>query len=323
MAKKRSNKQKTELKQLSGWQVLRTSWRIVSFGLSALMFLIFILFAFAIFGAFIPVEELHDGNIAIIPLNGAIYTEQESSLFEGIESQDIIDLIEKANENEKIKAIIFEINSPGGSPVATDEIAQAIKKTNKTTVAVIREVGASGAYWVATATDTIFANRMSLTGSIGVRASRLEFAGLLDDYNVTYRRLVAGHLKDAGSPYKEMTAEEQQLFQRLLDNLHTEFIHAVAENRNLPEEQVRQLATGFVYIGSEAKELGLIDAIGGKEEALHYIEEQLNIDAKPIEYTKPKTFFEQLGTMQTSAFTDIGKGMGSVFLERETQISFS
>ena len=111
-------------------------------------------------------------NVAIIPIEGVITADSSSSFFDkSLSSQDIVELIEKADKNPQIKAIILEINSPGGSAVASEEIADAVKKTNKTTVAWIREVGASGAYWVASSTDHIVASKASITGSIGVIAS--------------------------------------------------------------------------------------------------------------------------------------------------------
>lgn len=315
---KKENMRKKEA--ITGLGILRVTWKIISMGISLLMFLIFAMIFFSIISAFLP-ETVTGGNIAVIPIVGLITTEQET-FQTGVKSQSIVELIEKADKNKDIQAIILEINSPGGTPVATDEIASAVKSSNKTTIAVIRETGASGAFWVATATDRIFANRMSVTGSIGVQASRLEFAGLIADYNVTYRRLTAGRLKDAGSRFKEMTPEEQQLFQNMIDKLHKEFIKAVAQNRNLPEEFVTSLATGFVYLGSEAKELGLIDEFGGKKEALKYLEKTLNITAKPVEYKEKRTFFQSISGVTAENFYQIGKGIGSVFTT-ETQVSFT
>ena len=163
-----------------------------------------------------------DGNTALIKISGAIVSEKGTSfLFEDATSSDeIIKLIRKADKNDKIKAIIFEINSPGGSAVASEEIANEIKKTNKTTVAWIREAGTSGAYWIASSTDYIIANRMSITGSIGVIASYLGFSGFLEEHNVTYERLVAGNLKDMGIPFKGLTPEERALFEKSLAFLH-------------------------------------------------------------------------------------------------------
>ncbi|MBW2969990.1 signal peptide peptidase SppA [Candidatus Woesearchaeota archaeon] len=303
---------------ITGGEILRATWKIISIGISIILLLFFALFIFSITSSFMPV--VGKGNIAVIPIEGMIKTDE--SFMPGIKSQAIVKLVEQAEKNDEIKAIILEINSPGGTPVATDEIANAIKEANKTTIAVIRETGASGAYWIATAADRIYANRMSITGSIGVQASRLEIPGLLADYNVTYRRLVAGRLKDAGSRYREMTDEEEQLYQTMLDKLHKEFIKAVAENRNLPEETVNRLATGFVYLGAEAKELGLVDELGGKKEAIKYIEETLNITGKPVEYKEHKTIFSSLSGMTAEGFYNIGKGIGSVFAA-ETEVSFT
>jgi len=112
------------------------------------------------------------------------------------------------------------------------------------------------------------------------------------------------------------------MFQRILDTLHTEFIKSVAENRGLTEEYVRGLATGFIYLGSEAKELGLIDELGSIDDALDYLEETLDIEAETVEYKIEKTFFDKLSSVTAENFYAIGKGMGSVFTA-DTEISFT
>lgn len=303
-----------------GTRILRTTWKIVSIGISILLLFFFGTIFFSFFSSLIP-ESLAIGNVAVIPIEGVISTDGDNWM-PAIKSSSIVEQIEKADKNTEIKAILLEINSPGGTPVATDEIANAIKAANKTTIAVIRETGASGAYWIATAADKIFANRMSVTGSIGVTASKLEFGGLLADYNITYRKLTAGRLKDAGTSLREMTPEEKELFQHLLDDLHNEFIKAVAANRHLPEEKVRELATGFVYLGSQAKELGLVDELGGKKEALKYLEKTLNITAEPVEYKEHKGFLAELSGLTAQNFYQIGKGIGSTFTT-DTKVSFT
>lgn len=316
MAKKNAEKSK-----ITGWQILGTTWRIISVLISVFMFLIFIMILASFASLFVP-SELETGNIAVIPIDGIITTDGPTTWATGVKSTTIVELIEKAEEKNEIKAILLEINSPGGSPVATDEIAQAVKQAEKPIIAVIRENGASGAYWVATAADKIYANRMSITGSIGVKASHLEFAGLIADYNITYRKLIAGKYKEAGSPFVEMTPEEEKMFQKLLDTLHNEFITAVSENRNMSKQKVTELANGFVYLGSEAKELGLVDELGTKEDALKYIEKQLNITAEPVTYKKKGTFFEELSSVSANNYYNIGRGMGSVFTQ-ETSATFS
>lgn len=302
-------------------RMIAFAFNIAIMGIKLLVFLFFLMIIASFVTALYP-TELESGNIAVIPIRGTISTATEQQLLPGVNSQSIVELIEKAEDVEAIKAILLEIDSPGGTPVASDEIATAVKKAEKPTIAVIRETGASGAYWIASAADKIYANRMSMTGSIGVRASRLEFAGFIEEHNITYRRLVAGKYKDTGNMWKEMTEEEQKLYQKILDDLHDEFIKTVSDNRELPEEKVRELATGFVYLGMEAKELGLVDELGRKEDAIKYIEQKLNITAETVTYKKKGTLFEQMAGLSSEGFFNIGRGIGSVF-KAEESVSFS
>ncbi|MFH1511496.1 MAG: signal peptide peptidase SppA [Candidatus Woesearchaeota archaeon] len=252
------------------------------------------------------------GNIALIPIHGVILSTGASSPFGDAvaSSTKIVEFIKQADKNPSVKAIIFDINSPGGSGVASDEIATAIRKTNKTTVSFIREVGASGAYWVASSTDYVLVNKLSYTGSIGVLASYLEFSGLLTDYNVTYQRLVAGKYKDIGTPWKKLTDEERNLIQEQLGDAHEIFIEEVAENRGLSVEVVRRLATGQPIMGYRAKELGLVDSIGGKDEAIRFVEEMYNITADVAEYKQKVTLLDMLASVFSQGFYRMGLGIG-------------
>ena len=260
--------------------------------------------------------KLEDGNVAVIPIKGVIISENYKVFGQEVaDSPAIVKFIEQADRNPKIKAIIFEINSPGGAPVATDEITSAIERTNKTTVAWIREMGTSAGYWVASSADTIVASRMSTTGSIGATIAYLEFSGLLDDYNITYQRMIAGKYKDIGSPFKAVSGEERILLQNYLDKLHGYFISAVAKNRGLSEDTVRELATGMIYLGEEAKEMGLVDVLGGKREAIEIIEQELNITAELVEYRNEATLADILGGVFSRQSFFVGKGIGSSFLD--------
>jgi protease IV len=269
--------------------------------------------------------ESAGGNVALIPIEGVITGSDDSGfLFDDtVNSPDTIKLIEKAAKNPNIKAVILMINSPGGSPVASEEIANAILKLNKTTVAWIRESGTSGAYWIASASDHIVASRMSITGSIGVIASYLEFPGFLGRYNITYRRLVAGDYKDIGSPYKEMTPEEEMALQNLLDEMRDYFVNEVAKNRRMSKRDIDKAANGLFYLGSEAKELGLVDELGGKEEAIAYIEQKESITAVISEYKTDKGLFEILaGAMNENSF-NIGKGIGASLIGKSSSNTLS
>ncbi len=265
-----------------------------------------------------------DANVAIIPIKGTIVADASSDFFSDsfTSSTDTLKLIRKAQSNPNIKAIIFEINSGGGSPVASEEIANAIKKTNKTTVAWIRETGASGAYWIASAADKIIASRLSITGSIGVIGSYLEFSGFLERYNVTYQRLVSGKYKDAGTPFKELSLSEKRLYQQILDKTHKIFIEDVANNRRLTSQQVAEVSNAFVYLGDEAKEIGLIDEIGDYDTVISIIEERIGEEAHTAYYEKKKTLFDILGEVAGYQSFFIGKGIGSELFDIRKQSGF-
>jgi len=292
------------------WYVLK-----VIIGLTILSFIISIFISLFIDDHF---DNGINGNVAVIEITGTIVADKDTDfLFEDVSSSDDIRrLIRRAQKSDKIKAVVFKINSPGGSAVASEEIANEVKKLNKTTVAWIREIGTSGAYWIASSSDYIIANRMSITGSIGVIASYLGFSGFLEDHNVTYERLVSGSLKDIGSPFKEMTEEERKLFQKSLDEIHDYFIEEVAKNRNLKKRDVEKIATGIFYIGSEAKDLGLVDELGGRDEVIAYVEKQIGEDADFVSYETKKGFFESLSKIFNENSFYIGKGIGNSFFTK-------
>jgi protease-4 len=255
-------------------------------------------------------EDIGNGNVAVIPVKGVIVTDGSSFSSDLAASTEIVRLIKQADDNDAIDAIILDINSPGGLPVASDEIGNAIKSVNKTTVALIRDIGASGGYWVASGCDVIIANRMSMVGSIGVIGSYLDFGEFLDDKNVTYNRLVAGRYKDMGTPWKELTREEEALFQEQLDALHNIFILEVSDNRNMSVDEVTRLAEGQIFIGKEAKALGLVDILGGEDEAKNHLEKLLGKDVNFRRYQKTPGLLDILAGVMNEHAYHMGTGLG-------------
>jgi len=273
-----------------------------------IFFLISSVISFFIYGS----EEI-SGNVALIKIRGVISTDKEDSFSRTTTSSiEVIKLIEKAEESPNIKAILFDINSPGGSPVGSKEIGDAIKRAKKPTFSLIHEIGASGAYWIASSTDYIIANDLSITGSIGVISSYIEFEGLLKKYNMTYQRMVGGEYKDIGDPLRKLSDEERDILQKKIDKIHNYFIGIVAKNRNMSFEKAEELSTGEFYLGSEALELGLVDELGDSETAKEAIKQKLNItEVDFIEYSTPKSFFDVLsGVFSDNSFL-VGKGIGS------------
>ena len=262
------------------------------------------------------------GNVALIPINGVITGNGESMFGQGtISSADIINFIEKADSDFQIQAIVIEINSPGGSAVASDEIAAAIKKVEKPVIALIREVGASGGYWVASATDHVIANRMSITGSIGVISSYLEFSGLMKEYGVGYERLVAGKYKDMGSPFKKLNQEEENLLQGKIDKIHDYFVREIANNRELSESDVKKMATGEFFLGVEAFDNGLVDQLGDKDSAKDYLMETYELkEVDFVVYQRKVGFLDIIAGVMSNMFFSIGEGIGSIFVEQPNSI---
>lgn len=171
-----------------------------------------------------------------------------------------------------LRGLIVEINSPGGAVVACKEIADAIKDLRIATVAWVRDVGASGGYWVASACKRIVADRCSTIGSIGVLSPHLEFSELMKKYGVKYEGFKAGAYKDMGIPFKKTTEKERKLIRDQLNKLHEMFIREVADNRGMEEKDMKKLSQGQVYLGEEAREAGLVDKLGGRAEAIRQCE---------------------------------------------------
>lgn len=271
---------------------------------------LFSFFAAGIVGMFISSQGIEYGNVAVIKIRGPIMVDSSSRVLSDkvTSSSEVIGLLEKAEENPEVIAIILDINSPGGGAVASYEIAEAVEGSNKTVVAWIREVGASGAYWIASAAEYVVVNPVSITGSIGVISSYLDFSGFIQDHNVSYERLVSGEHKDIGVPFRELTDEERDIFQNDLDLIRMEFVKGVAENRDMTVEEVDAIATGQFFLGTQAKDLGLVDKLGGKEDAIRYIENKHDIEVELAEYKTHKSFSELLSEIKSPSITvDFGQ----------------
>ena len=174
-------------------------------------------------------------------------------------------------DNTSVRAVVVRINSPGGVVAPTQEIAGAVKRLRskgKPVVASLGSVAASGGYYVAAATDRILANPGTLTGSIGVVMQMANVEGLLKKVGVDYVVVKAGRYKDVGNFARTMTPDERAILQKLLDDVHGQFIEAVADGRKLDRATVVAIADGRIYSGQQAFELKLVDELGGLEEAI-------------------------------------------------------
>ncbi len=200
------------------------------------------------------------GNIAVVPIEGILSANGNPA--SGYANANLIaSEIKSADANPNIKAIVLEIDSPGGDVVAVNIITAALKNNNKPVVAWIQTLGASGAYWVASYANKIVADNYSTVGSIGVTSSYLDYANYLKSKNITYYQIVAGSQKEIGSPYVNLTQAEFQRLQNMTNLVYSEFVSEVAANRNLSTSFVRG-TNATIFLGYQAKSLGLVDYIG-------------------------------------------------------------
>ncbi len=260
-------------------------------------------------------------EIVVIPVEGMLTLKGGGSLFSSSTSgEGLVEKIEAANNDASVKGIVLEINSPGGTVMGSKVVVDALKKVDKPVIAVITESGTSGAYWVASQADYIVADELSIVGSIGVLGSYLEFSGLLEDYNVSYQRLVTGDYKDISTPYREMSPEEEALIMERLQGIHDYFVADVALGRGMEVEEITVLANGLFYLGQDSVENGLVDYIGNKEYAIELAKELAGISNGDVsEYEEEASFFEQM-TKDYLAYSSfyIGKGIGAMLFSVES-----
>jgi protease-4 len=227
-------------------------------------------------------------NTAIIPIRGAITTEVVPilSFRPGATSTQIIKNIEMAYEEPKIKALIFEVNSPGGTPFAVKEVADKINNTKKPTVAWIREYGTSGAYWIASSCDKIVADRLSYVGSIGTVLFHFDFSEFMRKFGIYDESMIFGKYKGTGIPFRKLEPEERRFLKEQTGQIHEYFIEIIAKNRKLAKAQIEELS-GASFLGQEAIDKGLVDYLGGKGKALEISRGLAKIPCSKIkEYTE-------------------------------------
>ena len=184
-------------------------------------------------------------KIGVVELDGVILSPKQ-----------VVTQLKKFADDDSVKAIIIHVNSPGGGVAASEEIYREVKRIRdekkKRIVASIETVGASGAYYVASATNKIYADKGSIVGSIGVIAEWVNYGELLHWAKLNAITMKAGEFKDTGSPTREMTPAEREYFQGMIDDMHTQFIQAVADGRHAKEEDIRAIANGKVWTGEQA-----------------------------------------------------------------------
>lgn len=214
-------------------------------------------------------------KIAVVDIEGVL-----------VDPEVVVRQLKQYGDDGSIKAIILHMNTPGGGVAASEEIYEAVKrireKKKKRIVTSIETVGASGGYYIATASDKIFANHGSIVGSIGVIASWVNYADLLRWAKLKDVTFKAGEFKDTGNPAREMTEAERTYMQGIIDALHAQFISAVAAGRKMKPEDIRPIADGKVWTGEQALDMKLIDQLGDFQAAVDDTAKSVGIKGEPV-----------------------------------------
>ena len=212
-------------------------------------------------------------RVALVELEGII-----------LDVEDVLRDLKSHRDNPLVRAVVVRINSPGGVVGPTQELyrsLQRLREAGKPVVASLGAVAASGGYYVAVAADSIYANPGTLTGSIGVIMQMANLENLMKKVGVDYVVIKAGQFKDTGNVSRPMTPEERRVLQALLDDVHRQFIDAVAEGRKLDRGRVVPFADGRVFSGSQAKSLAMVDELGGLEEAINAAAKLAGLEIPP------------------------------------------
>ena len=214
-------------------------------------------------------------KIGVVDLEGVI-----------LDPKTIVPQLKKYGDDDSIKAIILHVNSPGGGVAASEEIYRAVKRIRdekkKRIVASIESVGASGAYYISSATNKIFADNGSIVGSIGVITEWVNYGDLMRWAKLKPEVLKVGEYKDTGDPSREMTPAERQYIQSLIDNMYGQFVQAVADGRHAKFDDIKSVADGRVWTGQEALSMHLIDQVGDFQDAVNDTAKAVGIKGEPV-----------------------------------------
>lgn len=240
---------------------------------------------------FLTEEVIEDGDldkrIAVLNLEGVIQAGEETAFGTvGYQHDNFINAIQQAGEDDTVKAIMLKINSPGGAVGETADIHRALAEVkeeyDKPIYVSMGTTAASGGYYAAVAGDTIFAEPSTLTGSIGVIMESINFAGLAEKYGVEFNTIKSGKHKDIMSASREMTDEERDILQSMIDEMYGDFVDVIVDGRGMSEKKVRELGDGRVYTGRQAADNGLVDEVGNFDDALAALQEEHNLESASV-----------------------------------------
>jgi len=242
-------------------------------------------------------------KIAVVRIEGVIAREEGGDLpffGGGASSRRIVDFLDRAQRDDAVKAVILDLDTPGGSVVASDEVyqkIQALRAARKVTVALMTETAASGGYYIAAGTDYIIADPTTITGSIGVIVALPNIQELSRKIGIHTIVFKSGAFKDLGNPNRPITPQEAAIFQGVVDEGYARFVEIVVKGRRMDRGKVLQLADGRIYTGQQAQRLGLVDSLGHFPEAVDAAKKRAGLrEAQVVEYGSPGFLRSLLGS---------------------------
>ncbi|WP_431800657.1 signal peptide peptidase SppA [Halobacillus andaensis] len=249
-----------------------------------------------------PTEEVIESGsssnrIARISVEGTIMSGQGSNPFmsEGYNHEALLEQLEAIKEDSTIDGVLMYVNSPGGGVFESAEIhdkLNELKEEDKSLYVSMGGMAASGGYYISAPADQIYASEETFTGSLGVIMESVNYEQLADEYGVEFNTIKSGEFKDIMSPTREMTEEDEEILQTLVDESYEGFVDVISEGRGMSEDEVREIADGRIYSGQQAADNGLVDNIGFEEDAMNALKEEVGGSPEVIEYNPSgETFF--------------------------------
>jgi protease-4 len=237
----------------------------------------------------------------------------------GTPADDVVEQIETADDDDNVEALVLKLNTPGGEVVPSDDIRNAAAAFDGPTVAYATDTCASGGYWIASGCDELWARDTSIVGSIGVIGSRVNATEFAEELGLSYERFAAGRFKDAGTSLREIDEDERRYLQGIIDDFYDHFVERVAEGRDLAPESIRE-TEARVYIGERALDLGLVDALGTRDDVVERIEEELGRSVTVAEFEPERGMFGRLSGGAQAALFAFGAGVASRFEDGELDV---
>lgn len=236
-------------------------------------------------------------KIARVEIAGTIENTGPASPFqaEGYNHERTLEMLDEIKDDASIKGVLLVVDSPGGGVYESAELhrkIEEIKAKDKKVYVSMKNIAASGGYYISAPADKIFASRETLTGSLGVIMQSMNYKELADKYGVKFNTIKSGPHKDIMSPTKEMDAKEREILQSLVDESYEAFVKVISDGRHMSKDEVKKIADGRVYSGLQAKNLNLVDELGLEEDALKQLKTDLKSkNAEVIEFKKPDTMW--------------------------------